>query len=62
MADLIAHALLKQEEEPSPRVERLGIDRPFGILDQALNRKASRRNPRASSGGEGLGRLCGSRA
>ena len=24
MADLIAHALLKQEEEPSPRVERQG--------------------------------------
>ena len=28
-----AHALLKQEEEPSPRVERMGIDRAFGILD-----------------------------
>ena len=25
MADLIAHALLKQEEEPYPRVERQGI-------------------------------------
>ncbi len=45
MADLIAHALLKQEEEPSPRVERLGIDRAFGILDRALNRRASRRDP-----------------
>ena len=45
MVDLIAHALLKQEEEPSLRVERLGIDRAFGILDRALNR-------RASSGGE----------
>ena len=45
MADLIAHALLKQEEEPSPRVERLGIDRGFGILDRALNRSASRRDP-----------------
>ena len=41
----IAHALLKQEEEPSPRVGRLGVDRAFGILDQALNRKASRRDP-----------------
>ncbi len=45
MADLIAHALLKQEEEPSPRVERLGIDRAFGTLDRALNRRASRRDP-----------------
>ena len=45
MADLIAHALLKQEEEPSPRVARLGIDRAFGILDRALNRKASQARP-----------------
>ena len=45
MADLIAHALLKQQEEPSPRVQRLGIDRAFRILDRALNRRASRRDP-----------------
>ena len=45
MADLIAHALLKQEEEPSPRVERQGIARAFRILDRALNRRASRRHP-----------------
>ena len=45
MADLIAHALLKQEEEPSPRVKHLGIDRAFGNLDCALNRRASRRDP-----------------
>lgn len=46
MADLIAHALLKQEEEePSPRVKRLGIDRAFGILDRTLNRRASGRDP-----------------
>ena len=45
MADLIAHALLKQEEEPSPRVKRLSIDRAFGILDRALNRRASRQDP-----------------
>ena len=45
MADLIAHALLKQEEEPTPRVRRLGIDRAFGILDRALNRRASRQDP-----------------
>ena len=45
MADLIAHALLKQGEEPSPRVERLGIGRAFYILDMAPNRRASRRDP-----------------
>ena len=45
MADLIAHALLKQEEEPSPRVAELGIHLAFGILDRALNRRASRRDP-----------------
>ncbi len=44
MTDLIAHALLKQEEEPSPRVKRLGIDRAFEILDRALNRRASRQD------------------
>ena len=47
MADLIAHTLLKQAEEPSPRVERLGVAQAFGILDRAL------RTPKASSGGEG---------
>ncbi len=45
MADLIAHALLKQEEEPIPRVEHLGIADAFSILDRALNRNASRRDP-----------------
>ncbi len=45
MAGLIAHALLKQEEEPSPRVERLGIERALGVLNRALNRRASRRDP-----------------
>ena len=45
MADLIAHALLKQEEEPSPRVTELGIHLAFGILDRALNRSASRTDP-----------------
>ena len=42
MAGLIAHALLNQEEETSPTVERLGIDQALGILDRALNRRASR--------------------
>ena len=45
MADLIAHALLKQEEEPSQRVTELGLHLAFGILDRALNHKASRRDP-----------------
>ncbi len=53
MADLIAHALLKQEEEPSPRVKRLGIERPFGVLDRALNAGRQGETSRASSGGEG---------
>ena len=44
LVDLIAHALLKQEEEPSPRVECQGVARTFGILDRALNRRASRRD------------------
>lgn len=45
MAGLIAHALLKQEEEPSPRVGRQGIAHAFGILDKTFNRRASRRDP-----------------
>ena len=45
MVDFIAHALLKQEEEPVPRVEDLGIHEAFSILDKALNRKASQRDP-----------------
>ena len=44
MTYLIAHALLKQEEEPSPGEERLGVEKTFGILDRALNRRASRRD------------------
>ncbi len=45
MANLIARVLLKQEEEPSPKVERLGSRMAFGILNIALNRRASRRDP-----------------
>ncbi len=45
MADIIAHALLKQEEEPIPRVAHLGIADTFSILDKVLNRRASRRDP-----------------
>ncbi len=39
------HTLLKQEEEPVPRVEDMGVNEAFSILDKALNRKASRRDP-----------------
>ena len=42
MAGLIAHALLKQEEEPFPRAAILSLHFVFGILDPALNRSASR--------------------
>ena len=45
MADFIAHALLKQEETPVPRVENHGIAEAFRILDCALNRQASGRDP-----------------
>ena len=45
MADLIAHALLKQEEEPSPRVKELNLHLAFGILDDVLNLRASRQDP-----------------
>ena len=45
MADFVAHALLKQVESPVPRVENHGIDGAFSILDRALNRQASRRDP-----------------
>jgi len=45
MADIIAHALLKQEEEPSRTVRELGLHLAFGILDDVLNRNASRSDP-----------------
>ena len=45
MVDFITHALLKQEEAPIPRVEEHGIDAAFSILDAALNRQASGRDP-----------------
>ena len=45
MAGLIAHSLLKQEGEPSPRVDREGIAQ--GILDRVLNWRASRRDQQA---------------
>ena len=44
MADFVAHALLKQEEAPVPRVEDHGINGAFFILDKALNRQAARRD------------------
>ena len=45
MADLISHALLKQEEQPSERDAELSLHLAFGILKNTLNRKASSRDP-----------------
>ncbi len=45
MAHLIAYALLMQEEEPSLWVPGMSAGHPFGILDRALNRRASGRDP-----------------
>ena len=39
------HALLKQEEAPVPRVEEFGVSEAFSILNVALNKEASRRDP-----------------
>ena len=45
MADIIAHALLKQEEQPSEREAELSLHLAFGILKNTLNRRASSRDP-----------------
>ena len=45
MANLIAHALLLQEEVLSPTAVAPALHRVFGILDRTLNRKASRSDP-----------------
>ena len=45
MADLVAHALLKQEEEPSATAKRLGIARAFGILDRAPQPQGTQARP-----------------
>ena len=45
MADLIAHALLKQEEQPSEREAELSLHLAFGILKDTLNHEASRTDP-----------------
>ena len=42
MVDVIARALLKQEEEPSPRVECLGASRWFGGVSQGVSSFAQR--------------------
>lgn len=44
MAHLVAHALLKQEENPSPGEESLCLKRAFESLDKVLNRSASRKD------------------
>ena len=45
MARLVAHALLMQEEEPSLWLPKVSTGQAFGILDCALNRRASRQDP-----------------
>lgn len=45
MVGLIAHALLKQEELLLPQEECLGVGKAFDILEGALNRRASLRDP-----------------
>ncbi len=47
--DFIVHALHKQGEEPSPRMKELSLHLAFGILDDALNRRVSRRDPQGVS-------------
>ena len=50
--DFTVHALHEQGEEPCQAMKELSLHLIFGILDDALNRRATRRDPRASSGGE----------
>ena len=45
LASFVAHALLLQEEGPSAGTEDLGVGVAFAILDHALNRQASQRDP-----------------
>ncbi len=45
LAGFVAHALLLQEEGAVPGGEELSLERAFSILDVALNRKASQRDP-----------------
>jgi len=46
MADFVAHALLKQAEEPTPRIRKYHINEAFDILDLCLNKKASEDDPK----------------
>ena len=45
VAGLVAHALLWQEEFPAERMDETNLRAAFGVLDRALNRRASRRDP-----------------
>lgn len=46
MADFVAHALLKQDEQPPiDRIASYKLDKAFGILDVALNKQASEEDP-----------------
>jgi hypothetical protein len=47
MADFVAHALLKHDENPTlPRIARYGLENAFDILDQALNKRAHAPDPK----------------
>jgi hypothetical protein len=45
LADFVAHALLKKDEQPTERVIQYKINEVFDILDLVLNRKASEEDP-----------------
>ncbi len=45
LAGFVAHALLLQEEGPSAGTENFDVGATFAILDRALNREASSRDP-----------------
>ena len=45
VARLVAHALLLQEEPPAGGGKANAVAHAFGILDRALNRRASRTDP-----------------
>lgn len=45
VAGLVAHALLWQEEFPAEGMDETNLCAAFGVLDRALNRRASRRDP-----------------
>lgn len=45
LADFVAHALLKKDEQPTKRVNQYKINEKFDILNVVLNKKASEEDP-----------------